>query len=64
VGGSLPQYAYRMQDAVSANDTCSSMLSAKVPVPRMAGLKGEAGVSPALSRNCKDAGPSQVARLG
>jgi len=40
------------------------MLSAKVPVPRMAGLKGEAGVSPALSRNCMDVSPSQVARLG
>jgi hypothetical protein len=51
-------------EAVSANDTCSSMLSAKVPMPRMAGLKGEAGVSPALSRNCKDASPSQVARPG
>ncbi len=33
-------------------------------MPRMAGLKGEAGASPALSRNCKDDGPSQVARSG
>lgn len=33
--------------------------STQVPVPRMVGLKGEAGASPALSRNCKDVCPTQ-----
>jgi len=29
----------------------------------MGRIKGEAGSSPALTRNCKDSSPSQVARL-
>jgi len=50
-----------MMYATIASNKCRGFLAhvselpqPECPVPAKAGLKGEAGASPALSRNCKD----------
>jgi hypothetical protein len=51
-----------LPNAVGMNAHVPTLTSARVPMSRMAGLKGEAGGSPALSRNCNACGPTSEAR--